>query len=404
MTGIIIWSVCLAVVALVWGSRHVEMSRAQREQIPLSSTSYPGPPKEPPKVSFLIAAKDEEANIEGAVRTVLEQDYPNFELIAINDRSTDRTGEILERIKAEYPDDRFRVIHVDHLSAGWFGKNNAMREGVEQARGDWLCFGDADCRQTSSKSLSIAVRHAIDWNIDFLSVLPRLETHSLWERIMQPVCGAIMVFWFHPKRVNNPQSRAAYANGAFMLMRRSCYEAIGGHEAVRTQVNEDMHMARLAKERGQRLVAVQNDDLYTVRMYSRFREIWNGWSRIFYGCFGTFPKLLRTLLMLVVMSLLPYLSLVIAAGVLVAGGGAAVEAGWLWPLGLAALAIVFQQTVLMRFYRFSHINPWLAVTWIIGAVVCMGMLINAMFKLLGGATTTWRGTTYRGDEVVAQSS
>src|SRR4029079_6010588 len=106
-----------------------------------------------------------------------------------------------------------------------------------------------------------------------------------------PVCGAVMVFWFHPKRVNDPEHSAAYANGAFMLLRRSCYDAIGGHDEVRTQVNEDMHMAHLAKEHRQRLVVVQNEDLYTVRMYSRFKDIWRGWSRIFYGCFGTFRRL-----------------------------------------------------------------------------------------------------------------
>ena len=300
------WCVVLALIALIWASRHLEISRAWREQIPLSETAYPGPPKTPPLISVLIAAKDEEANIEPAVRTMLDQDYPNFELIVINDRSTDRTPEILECIRAEQPEGRMKVIHITELREGWFGKNNAMREGLEHARGEWFCFGDADCKQVSRRTLSMAVRHAIEWNIDFLSVLPRLETESFWERIIQPVCGAVMIFWFHPKLVNNPSHPAAYANGAFMLMKRSCYEAIGGHEVVKTQVNEDMHMARLAKEHGQRLVVVQGDGLYTVRMYSRWRDIWRGWSRIFYGCFGTFRRLRVSLLLLLFTNIVPY--------------------------------------------------------------------------------------------------
>ena len=400
----IIWSVLLLLVACVWASRHLDISRAWREQTPLGPDSYPGPPADPPRVSVLIAAKDEEANIERAVRTVLDQDYPNFELIVINDRSQDRTGEILESIRAEQPDGRLRVIHVQELRDGWFGKNNAMREGIERATGQWFCFGDADCTQTSRRSLSMAVRRAVDQNIDFLSVLPRLETHSLWERIIQPVCGAVMVFWFHPERVNDPDHPTAYANGAFMLMTRRCYEAIGGHEAVCTEVNEDMHMARIAKERRQRLVVVQNDGLYTVRMYSTFKEIWRGWSRIFYGCFGTFRRLRLTMLMLLATNVFPYASLLVSAIVVLAKGGTAAGTGWQLVTGASALAVVLQQTVIVRFYRISRADPWFAPTFIIGAVTCIGMLINAMLKLNGRTTTTWRGTTYRGDQVAGSSA
>lgn len=406
ITGIwLAWCILLGLIALVWASRHLDISRARREQVPLSANAYPGPPKNPPHVSVLIAAKDEEANIETAVRTMLDQDYPDFELIVINDRSTDRTAEILEKLKAERTDGKLRVIHIQQLREGWFGKNNAMREGIEQARGDWFCFGDADCRQVSNRTLSMAVRHAVEWNIDFLSVLPRLETHSLWERIVQPVCGALMVFWFHPKRVNDPKHPAAYANGAFMLMRRSCYEAIGGHDAVRTQVNEDMHMARLAKENNQRLVVVQCDGLYTVRMYSRFAEIWRGWSRIFYGCFGTFRRLRITLMVLLVMTVLPYLTFIASAvAVAVPATAGLAQQRWGWLLGLSSLVIVIQQSVIARFYRLSRANPWLAPTWFVGALICVGMLVNAMLKLKGRTTINWRGTVYQGERVAGAGS
>ncbi len=353
-------------------------------------------------VSFLIAAKDEEANIETAVRTVLAQDYPNFELIVINDRSTDRTRAILDRLAADTEGvnrgGRLRVIHIDQLREGWFGKNNAMREGTEHARGEWLCYSDADCRHISTRTLSMAVRHAVEQGVDFLSVLPILETESFWERIIQPVCGAVMVFWFHPKRVNDPANPAAYANGAFMLIRRGTYEAIGGHNAVRTEVNEDMHMARLCKQHGHRLQVVQNDGLYSVRMYTDFRTTWRGWSRIFYGCFGTFRRLLVSMLLLLVASILPYVSAA-AAWIAVALRGWQAAGPWAWIAVLATLAIVLQQSVIVRFYRLSHASPWMAPTWIIGAVLCVGMLGSAMRKLGGRGTTTWRGTTYRGNRV-----
>jgi len=403
MTGMIVWTILLGLVACVWASRHRVISRARREHVPLRSDTYPGPPADPPLVSVIIAAKDEEANIETAVSTMLRQDYPSFEVIVVNDRSKDRTGEILESIRTAQPDSRLKVVHVGELQEGWFGKNNAMREGVAAARGQWLCFGDADCRQTSTRTLSMAVRYAAERGIDFLSVLPRLETHSLWERIIQPVCGAVMVFWFHPARVNDPRDPAAYANGAFMLMTRECYQAVGGHEAVRSEVNEDMHLARLAKERGRRLFVVQNDDLYTVRMYSGFGEIWRGWSRIFYGCFGTFRRLRLSMLMLLVTNIFPYTSAVIAAALLVTKGWSAAGPGWRAVAVAAFVAVALQLSVIARFYRLSRTNPWLAPTFIIGAAICIGMLVNAMFKLNGRTTTTWRGTTYRGDRLAGTS-
>jgi chlorobactene glucosyltransferase len=395
----IIWAVLLVGVAGIWASRHLVISKARREQIPLRSDSYDGPPAKPPLLSVLIAAKDEEANIEQAVRTMLNQDYPNFELIVVNDRSTDGTAAILDSISAEQPNGRLKVIHIKQLKEGWFGKNNAMREGVALAKGEWLCFGDADCCQTSHRTLSMTVRYVLDKGIDFLSLLPRLETQSLWEQIIQPVCGAVMVFWFNPDKVNNPRLPNAYANGAFMLMSRKCYDAIGGHEAVRTQVNEDMHMAKLAKQTGQRLFVLQNEDLYTVRMYSRLREIWRGWSRIFYGCFETFRRLRITLAMLLTTNFFPYVSMLIAAGVLAAKGWSGAGTGWQLVGATAALGVVLQQTVIVRFYRLCQTKPWLAPTFIIGATVCVGMLINAMFKLNGRTATVWRGTAYRGNQM-----
>lgn len=395
MVGLLIWAGLLLLVAGIWGSRHWEVSRAQRELPPLTEDPHAEPLAQPPLVSVLIAAKDEEANIEAAVRTMLGQDYPNFELIVVNDRSTDRTAGILESLRSEQPNGRLRVLHIDQLTEGWFGKNNAMREGLAQSRGEWLCFADADCRQTSSRSLSTAVRYALDHRVDFLSVLPQFEMHGIWERIIQPVAGAVMVFWFHPKRVNDPANAAAYANGAFMLMSRRCYEAIGGHEAVRSQVNEDMHMARLAKENGQRLFVIQSDGLYKVRMYDGFRQTWRGWSRIFYGCFGTFRRLRISMGMLIVTNVFPYASLLISLVMLAVRGWPGAGLGWQCVAGASALAVVLQQSLLMRFYRLCRVNPAWAPTFIVGAVICIGMLLAAMFKLRANAATTWRGTTYR---------
>jgi hypothetical protein len=210
-----------------------------------------------------------------------------------------------------------------------------------------LCFSDADCAYDSPLLLRAAVSFARREGIEFLSVLPRLEANSLWEKVIQPVAGAIMVFWFPPQKVNDPRCREAYANGAFMLMTRRAYEAIGGHEYAKATLNEDMHMARQAKRVGVRLQVLQSAGLYRVRMYTGLKQIWRGWTRIFYGCFGTLPRL------------------------------------------------VSQQSILMRFYALTGNAPGWALTYPVGATVCLGMTLNAMTRLTG-KTTNWRGTAYAG--------
>lgn len=389
------WLILLLVLAAVWALRHLQINRALREQVPLASDSYEGPPPEAPPVSVLIAAKDEEDNIETCARSMLAQDYPNFEVVVIDDRSRDATPEILRGLASQ--DKRLKVVGVSHLRDGWFGKNNAMREGVERATGEWLCFSDADCRQTSTRTLSMAVRKALEDGIDLLSVLPVLEARSVWERVIQPVCGAIMVFWFPPERVNDPRSPVAYANGAFMLMRRAVYERIGGHEAVRARVNEDMHMARAAKAAGLRLLVVQNRDLYRTRMYESFPAIWRGWSRIFYGCFGTYPKLAISFVQLLIASVFPWMSFFLAWGAIALGEGGPASP-WRPVAWLATAVVLLQQSVLWRYYRISQASAWLAPTYVVGAVIGLGMLLNAMLKVNGRTTTTWRGTRYRGLE------
>jgi cellulose synthase/poly-beta-1,6-N-acetylglucosamine synthase-like glycosyltransferase len=394
--GWVIWLVLLGAICVVWLLRHGQIAKYQRRESPLESAAYDGPPGNPPRLSVLVAAKDEEENIESCVRSMLAQDYPNFQLIAIDDRSADRTGEILDRVAAE--DRRLTVVHVQELREGWFGKNNAMREGFERADGEWLCFIDADCRQTSVKTLSVAMRFAMEKGVDFLSVLPRLETHSLWERIIQPACGGLMVFWFNPSDVNNPKHPTAYANGAFMLMKRATYEAIGGHEPFKTEVNEDMHMARAAKRAGEVLRVVQNKDLYVTRMYTNFRAIWRGWSRIFYGCFETFRRLRITLLVMLFSGLFPWYSAV-SAWIIVALRGWSGAGPWRWVALAATAAVLCQQSVLVRFYRMSETPAVLAPTYPIAGTIVCGMLVNAMTKLGGRTTTTWRGTTYRADKL-----
>jgi len=381
--GLTIWLWITCLIGLVWLKRHLDLNRGRNE--PVLRPDEPGVgAAELPTLSLLVAAKDEEGNIGRCVRGLLDQDYPRLQLIVIDDRSADRTGAIIDELAAR--DARLTAVHVTELRPGWFGKNNAMREGLRCATGDWLCFSDADCAYDAPQLLSAALRFALREHVDFLSVLPRLEAGTFWERVVQPVAGAIMVFWFPPQKVNSERSKRAYANGAFMLMPRGTHEATGGHEAVKATLNEDMHMARRAKAAGLRLRVIRGGDLYHVRMYVGLAQIWRGWSRIFYGCFGTLPRLLVSVLMLSVFSLSPYVTLLAA---LPAPGT------WPWLPAAAGFAVLAQQSVLWRFYRVTgSAGPW-ALTYPLGAALCLGMTLNGMRRALG-TKTTWRGTAYTG--------
>lgn len=372
----------MLLLALVWLKRHIDLNRAARDRQLTDSDADEGLPVPLPKLSLLVAAKDEAANIERCVRGLLAQDYPNFELIVINDRSGDGTDRIIDDLARSDP--RLRPIHIRALPDGWFGKNHAMHQGVFAAGGDLLCFSDADCEFDSPKLLRAAVHVAGRNAIDLLSVLPRLETKSVWERVVQPVAGGVMVYWTPPHKVNNPRSRCAYANGAFMLMSRTTYDRLGGHAAVKATLNEDMHFARRAKALGLRLHVIRGTSMLRVRMYVGFRQIWRGWSRIFYGCFGTFPKLLASVLMLSLASLSPLITM-LGAGAFGADAGRVAAA--------AGIALLAQQSVLWRYYPVCGAAAPYALTYHLGALVCLGVTLNAMSRL-SGVRTSWRGTVY----------
>ncbi len=393
-----VWVAITIITLAVWTSRHLQISRATKQLPPIHAGMYASYAADLPTLTVLVAAKDEEDNIETCLQSLLAQDYPQLRVVAINDRSSDRTAEIIDRLAQR--DERLTAIHIQELREGWFGKNNAMREGINSAKGDWLCFTDADCSFTSPRALTVAMAYALEQGSDFLSVLPTHQTDSFWERVIQPACSGILMIWFNPMKVNDPKSAAAYANGAFMLMNRKCYDRIGGHEPVKAEVNEDMHMARLAKAAGQRLRVVTNENLYQVRMYATLPQIWSGWTRIFYGCFGTIRQLSLSMLAVGTFGLLPWLALIVAGGMLTIN--AQPHSLWLTLSIAAAITCLAEASVMVRFYALSQSGSLYGLMYPLGAMIGLGVLVNAMRRVGGRKTVTWRGTTYRGKDVTSQ--
>jgi chlorobactene glucosyltransferase len=380
-------TIVCGLVAAVWSTRHIRIWREHRRNDVLTPDS-PVLEGERPRVSVFVAAKDEEENIGDCVTSMLQQDYGPFDVTAIDDRSSDKTATIVENLARR--DQRLHLVRVRGLPAGWCGKCHAMWTGIPTTDSPWIVMTDADCRQLSPRTLSVAMRYAADRGVDMLSVLPELEMRGFWENVVQPVCSGVMMIWYPPDRVNNPVRKTAYANGAFILVKRSTYEAIGTHAAVRDKLMEDIHLAARVKQVGGTLRVVRSQGLYSVRMYTSLGQILRGWSRIFFGTFGTLPRLIVSLAVLLVMGVLPYV--LAFYGLL---SGSLDDSTWWLAGGVVGLAAaVIQVSVIARFYRIAGARAGLAWTYPIGCGVVTAALLMAMSKHRPGATVVWRNTPY----------
>jgi hypothetical protein len=221
--------------------------------------------------------------------------------------------------------------------------------------------------------------------------MPDLEMEGFWEKVIQPVCSGVMMIWYSPDKVNNPKKPNAYANGAFMMMPRESYEAVGTHEAVKDQVNEDMHMADLIKKSGKKLRVLRGDGLYKVRMYTSFDQIIRGWSRIFFGTFGTLKRLIISFLLMAIMGILPYAAAAVGLLWFHCGAGSTTALA----CGIAGLTgVLLQQSVIFRYYRMLGNAGTLALTYAMACVITLYVIIISMTKLRPGATVTWKSTSY----------
>jgi cellulose synthase/poly-beta-1,6-N-acetylglucosamine synthase-like glycosyltransferase len=240
-------------------------------------------PENPPSVTVLIPAKDEGPGISGCLDAVLAQTYLNFNVIAIDDRSVDDTGGILDARAGR--DSRMRAMHIpkNGLPDGWLGKCHALHVGAKEARGEWLWFVDSDVT-VSPDALARTLSVASARNYDAVSLLTSLECHLFLERLMLPPLAAAWAI-MHTVSLTNEDSRTtiAAANGQFFLIRRQAYEAVGGHEAVKDQITEDVELMRLLKSREYKVRLFSGAPLAKTRMHSNLKQMFNGWARIYSG-------------------------------------------------------------------------------------------------------------------------
>jgi chlorobactene glucosyltransferase len=368
--------------------------RQSRELARDSATVSPGGPL----VSVVVPARDERRNIESCVRSILAGRYRNTEVVVVDDRSTDNTADIVRDIARD--DERITLIENPPLPDGWFGKPWACATGARSARGDVICFTDADARH-GPDLVARAVNAMTARQLDMLSVAGHQELGSFWERIVQP-----HVFWMIASRYGgtetvNRSKRAEdkIANGQCIFVRRTAYASIGGHEAVRDQVAEDVALAQRLFAAGKRTELILGRDELTTRMYTSLREIMAGWRKnIFaggreampWGRIGQaiFPALL---LLSPVLTLLPPVVFLAEA---LAGGPR-------WLLLASAIALAAQVVTWAAVYRWMGAPLRFAAAFPLGSIIVAIVAIQAIAR---GSRVEWKGRAYLTSSRVPHSS
>ncbi len=342
------------------------------------------------KISVIVPAKNEEQNITRCLFHLGAQDYPNYEILVVDDRSTDRTAHLVENFQkiSKIP---IKLIHIEKLPANWTGKNYAMFTGSKAAQGQWLLFTDAD---TTHKPWSIhtALQCAQRQDIDFLTLSPETQSESFWEKTVQPLAVSSLALWFDPEKVNDPKNKTVLANGQYLLIKKSVYEAIDGNESVKNEVVEDVELARKARERGFLVQFLNGTHLYSTRMYSCLKAILTGWTRIFTYLFNkNIPALLHKIFLFAFFSLLPFFILLIEATVAVTRPEVFYPRLFL----LSAAVCLFIIMIRAAGNRLVKSNPWYALTHPIGSLVMIWILFCCIGRILFNRPSVWRGDQYQ---------
>lgn len=339
-----------------------------------------------PLVSILVPARNEQHRVlENCIRSILAQDYPRFEVIAVNDRSTDSTGAILDALAKS--DKRLRVIEGQDPPAGWLGKPYAMQQAFKHACGEWLLATDADMIFDNT-ALRTAMERTLDRNGDAMSLIPHFEAHSFWERVMIPTWAWVFLMFAVVYRISNPKTQGAVGIGGFFLMRRTVLEGVGGYGALKDEVMEDVRLAERIKRSGARLFTEYAPDLVSTRMYSSFREMWEcSTKNWFSGVKFSLPFALVCVLFMYLMAVVPPLvTLVTGSAIVVA------DRADLWILFIpAASSWLLQIVILVTISVRAKVHPVYALTAPLGLGLIYAMLFDSSVRISTGRGVTWKG-------------
>ena len=326
-----------------------------------------------PIVSVIVPARNEEASLRACLDSLVAQLDISFEIIVVDDGSTDGTRAIAESFS------RVCVITPGPLAPGWTGKNNAVTAGAREAQGKWLLFTDADTVHTPG-SLARALAEAEQHHVDLLSYSPEQEVRGFWEKAVMPVIFAELARKFPPSRISDPSSRLAAANGQYLLISRIAYDAVGGHAAVPQSLLEDVALARAVRDASYKIRFRYGGDAVRTRMYRGFRHLREGWTKNLYLLFPNaatlaFWRFLEFGLVVV--------CLVMALQVALAGD---------WRHVPLFLILPIMTVLRIATAHFSWSSNFLGI---LGLPIFSYLLLRSKLRHANG-TVAWKGRTYPG--------
>lgn len=394
------WTGLLAFIALGWLYAAIDLARgalvipalrqSQKQIRPPESGRYkvnplPDSTNDPgglPSISILFSALDEAEKLPAALATFLAQDYPDYEVIAVDDRSEDATGAILDA--SARANSRLKVVHVTSLPAGWLGKPHGLQTAFEHSTGEWLVLTDADVRfEPDVLRTTIALAEERQW--DHLTLLCHAEMFTVGEKIAMTFFGMSFLLGLKPWRASDPKSGAYVGVGAFQLIRRSAYEKMGTHRRLAMEVVDDVKVGKLVKQAGLRSGVAKAGRAVCVHWHAGLGNIIRGTTKNFYATAGfrlwvACGQVAGILLMFV----LPWVALPFVHG---------------WARGFAVVAIALpvmaQAGAAIEFAE----SPLYAVTQPLGALIFAWMIVRSTVVTLRQAGIWWRGTFYPIEEL-----
>jgi glycosyltransferase involved in cell wall biosynthesis len=330
-----------------------------------------------PRVSILIPARNEERNLEEALRSVLALDYDNLEIDVVDDRSTDRTGEILDRMALADP--RLRIVHVRELPPGWLGKNHALWLGAGKATGEFLLFTDADVVMDPS-ILRRAVGAMVADRLDHLTAAPEIERPNVLFEMFVGAFSLFFTLFTKPWKVKDPESPSHVGIGAFNLVRASAYRAAGGHQAIAMRPDDDLKLGKLLKKNGFRPEFVFGQGALRVEWYASVRELIQGLMK---NAFSGVDYRVSVVVVATVAQLAtlvwPFLALVLTSG----------PTRW---LNLASVLVLLGLCWINA--PLAGVRRWHGVGFPLATLLFLYIVWRAMLLTLWNGGIDWRGTHY----------
>jgi glycosyltransferase involved in cell wall biosynthesis len=379
------WLLLFGIIAFLWVSYGLRVAYGA-VRLPWLKSYAPAKDPDCPRISLIVAARDEEEKLPEALATLLEIDYPQLEIIAVDDRSRDATPHILDDFAATH--DRIHVIHISELPNGWLGKPHALQKAYEASSGDWLLFTDADVR-FQPDTLRRAVALVRDRQLSHLTLFGDIVMVGFWEKVFLTFLGLSFTMGMDPHRVSNPRSRAYVGVGAFQMVKRAAYEECGTHRRLAMEVLEDVMLGKIVKRGGFRSGVAVAQDAVSVRWHDGIGNLIRGVEKNFFaGAQFSVPVVIGQSLSLLAMFILPSLGVFFGHG---------------WVSIFSAIAVLIALCFHIGVDIVMRVSPFYCLTLPLGAALLTYMLLRSTFITLRQGGITWRGTFYSLEELRRRS-